>query len=653
MDLAPACVREALDMVRAGLGYLAAADAARLPAATQAECLGAGAGRRGPSRGEGLFLAGFTAGQGSADDGDYSAVSWLIHRTGITKGAAVGHSAWAKRAATHPRVLAALAAGLVSESAGRLICLWTGRLPEQYRDDADEVLVAAATGGLGLAELAGLFAQMYERARGDLPDQDPDRDFADRALKLATTFGGAGVVHGDLTPECAEVLGRCWTHWRPGRSTRTRAPKISGTTTPCRKPCGDWSRRACCRSGPGSRSGLGCTSRWPTCSGWRAAPPCRSSGLLRCGSGGPRAGRRIAETDSEDGAWLDGDAAEAIACDAAMAPIVTGDVNVDALEDLVRLCVELHDRRRDGRDGRPGGRDAARAAIEDAVIGKAVDLLSGPGGLASFLRRRQLGARLGGPSLPLDIGHSRTIPPGIRNAVSCATASAAGPAVATSPPPHVKCTTSRTSRRREDLHHRLRPPVHLPPPDRDPPVGLDPDPEPRRHHHCLEQGQDEGPAQPRTTRPRRVTAGCVRRSPVPGTRAVPWLASGPARWCCTADAVAGFPAAGQWRPVDPSDRRVAVRRPTGGPHSGQHPGAARRRGRCRRPAQRQAARGAYPRGQAGDFPRSRPSALLGGPGWFRRDGDVLPARPARPVRDIDCSKGGVGRWIRSRTSSRW
>jgi hypothetical protein len=36
------------------------------------------------------------------------------------------------------------------------------------------------------------------------------------------------------------------------------------------------------------------------------------------------------ETGSEGGAWLDGDAAEAIACDAAIAPIVTGDVNVDA-----------------------------------------------------------------------------------------------------------------------------------------------------------------------------------------------------------------------------------------------------------------------------------------------------------------------------------
>jgi hypothetical protein len=206
---APSSAREALDMVRAGLGYLAATDAARLPAAAQAECLREleqdaailTAARAG-------ILAGFTAGQGYADDADYSAVSWLIHHTRITRGAAVGHTAWAKRTGTHPRVVAALAAGQVTEPAGRLVCLWTGKLPEQYRDDADEVLLAAAAAGLGLAELAALAAQMYERARSDLPDADPGRDFADRGLKLATTFGGAGVVHGDLTPECAEVLGR-------------------------------------------------------------------------------------------------------------------------------------------------------------------------------------------------------------------------------------------------------------------------------------------------------------------------------------------------------------------------------------------------------------------------------------------------------------
>jgi hypothetical protein len=98
-----------------------------------------------------------------------------------------------------------------------------------------------------------------------------------------------------------------------------------------------------------------------------------------------------------------------------MAPVVTGDINADALEDLVRLCVELARLRRD--DERRLDTPQASAAIEQAVIGKAVDLLSGPGGLASFLRRRQLGARLGGPSLPLDIGYAETVPSGIRNAV--------------------------------------------------------------------------------------------------------------------------------------------------------------------------------------------------------------------------------------------
>ena len=106
-----------------------------------------------------------------------------------------------------------------------------------------------------------------------------------------------------------------------------------------------------------------------------------------------------------------------------MAPIVTGDVNAAALEDLVRLCTELgrlrHAAGRADADAGAPGPDTGPAweALEQAIIGTAVDLLSGPAGLASFLRRRQLGARLGGPSLPLDIGYSETIPAGIRNAV--------------------------------------------------------------------------------------------------------------------------------------------------------------------------------------------------------------------------------------------
>ncbi len=148
----------------------------------------------------------------------------------------------------------------------------------------------------------------------------------------------------------------------------------------------------------------------------------------------------------DGGAWLDGDAAGAVTCDAAMAPVVTGEVNVDALDDLVRLCVQLDMHRRgtggpwtgdhdgtgsgdtggdsSGSDSPDGDDDSDRAgpspageAIERAVIGKALDLVSGPDGLASFLRRRQLGARLAGPSLPLDVGYSTAIPAGIRHAV--------------------------------------------------------------------------------------------------------------------------------------------------------------------------------------------------------------------------------------------
>ena len=120
--------------------------------------------------------------------------------------------------------------------------------------------------------------------------------------------------------------------------------------------------------------------------------------------------------------------ARAIACDASVAPVVTGDVNPGALDDLIRLCVQLDTLRHHHGAGVGAGDgsgqdapvpDTARAseALEQAVIGKAVDLLSGPGGLASFLRRRQLGVRLGGPSLPLDVGYSATIPAGIRDAV--------------------------------------------------------------------------------------------------------------------------------------------------------------------------------------------------------------------------------------------
>ena len=327
-------VADAMSAVQAGLRFVAAADATQMSAHAQAEAL------QMMERASAIVtaarasvLSAFTAGQGYTADAAYSPRAWLIHQTRVTKVVAVAHAAWAQRTVTHPQVVAALAAGDLSESYGRAICRWTDQLPPDCRPAADAILLSAAAAGMDLRDLAGLAAEMYERSRPDLPDQDPARAFEDRAVRLETTFGGAGVLTGDLTPECAAVVG-----------------------------------------------------------------------AVLDALGAPAGAE-----DSRSHAQRYHDA---------------------LLEDLIRLCTELGHLRRHAAagtgqdDGAPepggdGGPGTARSqdALTQAVIGAAVDLLSGPGGLASFLRRRQLGARLGGPSLPLDVGVSRDIPAAIRRAV--------------------------------------------------------------------------------------------------------------------------------------------------------------------------------------------------------------------------------------------
>ena len=167
--------------------------------------------------------------------------------------------------------------------------------------------------------------------------------------------------------------------------------------------------------------------------------------------------RARASADGGDGgAWLDGDAAGAVACDAAMAPFVTGEVNPAALEDLVRLCVQLDRLRHHPRTGPDGGDDTgqdgpgsagqeggpdssdagqgapapdtARAweALERAIIGKAADLLSGPGGLASFLRAGSSAPAWPGRACRWTSATPRPSPPGSATPSPSATSTAGG-----------------------------------------------------------------------------------------------------------------------------------------------------------------------------------------------------------------------------------
>jgi len=97
-------------------------------------------------------------------------------------------------------------------------------------------------------------------------------------------------------------------------------------------------------------------------------------------------------------------------------PVVTGDVDADAVEDLIALSVRYHSIRTDapvpagltGRAARRAEQTAmvaeALAELEHQILGKVLQVVSGPGGVASFLRRNLLGKGLNGPSLPLDVG---------------------------------------------------------------------------------------------------------------------------------------------------------------------------------------------------------------------------------------------------------
>ena len=381
---------------------------------------------------------------------------------------------------------------------------------------------------------------MYEKSRQHKPGtgtgggEDGDGDgpgdgFDDRAVNLATTFGGAGVIHGDLTPECAEFV-------------QTVLEALSA-------PAGADDDRS---HGQRYHDALQEAMRRLLAAGLlpeRGGQPVRvwahisladlmliegSSALLAEWTQNLRArwaGHRAAaaEAGGHQGLWPAGNAAEAIACDAAVTPVVTGEVNPDAFDDLVRLCVQFDRLRRhgttpgtgDGPDCAGGGVAAdgssqdmpaafagarSREALEQAVIGKAVELLSGPGGLASFLRRKLLrrpahrtqpapGHRLQRHHPGLDPQRRQAPRPALPVARTLRPARLSLPG-----PPHPP-----QSQRRQDQPQDLRPALPLPPPGHDPPPRLDPDRQPRRDDDGLEQGQDQNAPQPRTTRPRRVT----------------------------------------------------------------------------------------------------------------------------------------------------
>ena len=408
-------------MVRAGLGYLTACDAAGLSTAAQAEALmGLERAEAQHTAARARVLTAFTAQRGFEADGQYGARPWLRAFTKVTKGAAGAAAGWARRLSAHPVIAAALAAAQIPASLARQICDWTDQLPADLRGDADGILLAAVLGGADQCDLARLAREMIERSQTG-PDRDNDR-FDERALWLETTFDDAGRLHGDLTPACAAALAVVLDAL--GRKT---GPEDTRTMAQRRH---DAIEEACARliSGqmiPG-RDGqpphlqvhvdLGELRGQPGASllerGWSAARAAAGPGSV----------------------YLTGHEAEAAACDAVLTTIVAGHIDWQALEHLTDLWLALRGHDTDSPRDTPATHPATtgdghasprsqlsagtRAQLAATLLQASIDVVSGPGGPAAYLRTALLGVPFSNLSQPLDIGRAtRTIPPHLRHAV--------------------------------------------------------------------------------------------------------------------------------------------------------------------------------------------------------------------------------------------
>jgi hypothetical protein len=338
------------------------------------------------------FLRRFDAADAHDADGYGSSSSWLAAYGQLTKKDARAAVREMRRHTDRPQLSAALRAGAVSQSWADEIAGWTRKLPAGMRTETDRILLEAAAGGATLDDLAVIAGCAIERWRQQQPDPDqPDDGFEDRTLQLGVTFGGAAVLRGDLTPECATAV----------RAVLEALGKRQGPEDdrPEGKRFHDALQLACtlllrARLVP-DRAGAD-----------TQAVVHIPLSQLRDLPGAPEVEEAWVRARAGQDSFLAGPGARAAACDAQNVPVVTGTLDPDVIDKMIALARV---------PALPS--PEARQALRHAIARLAIDLVSGPSGLAAALRQGMLTPPYNTPSLPLDIGYSRTIPGHIRRAV--------------------------------------------------------------------------------------------------------------------------------------------------------------------------------------------------------------------------------------------
>jgi Domain of unknown function (DUF222)/HNH endonuclease len=387
-------------MAAAGLAYLNSPAASELDAASLGEALAVLGDLQGRlATAHASFLRRFDAANAHDADGYASSSAWLAGRGRMTKRDARAAVRQMREFTERPGLHDAVAAGDISKSWADAIARWTRRLPEGMRAETDKILVQAAAAGASLEDLATIAAAAIEQWRTLQPDPEEDFDHRDRYLKLGLTFGGAGVIRGDLTPECAaaisavlEALGKK----RGPEDDRGEGQRFhDALAEACHLLIG--ARMTPDRAGADTQV----TVHIPI-SQLRQMP---GAGELE----DAWLTARLGEPGEPGTAYLTGKDAEVAVCDALTVPVVTGHADMTVIDKIIVFASAMPD---------PAWlSSAAGQAHRHAIARLAIDFVSGPGGLASALRTGLLEQPYRTPSLPLDIGLSTSIPAHIRRAV--------------------------------------------------------------------------------------------------------------------------------------------------------------------------------------------------------------------------------------------
>jgi Domain of unknown function (DUF222) len=199
-------VADALQTINVGLDYLNGPGVDELDAASYGTVLWSLAAVQAKFTAvHAAVLARFDAADAHDSDGYGTSATWLAAMADMTPRDAKAEVRQMRLLRGHPEMAAALADTRISKSWAMAIADWTKKLPAELRAETIRILVQAAQAGASRDDLRMIAAVALEKWRASRPDADED-GFDDRYVQVGTTFQGAGVIRGNLTPECAAAV---------------------------------------------------------------------------------------------------------------------------------------------------------------------------------------------------------------------------------------------------------------------------------------------------------------------------------------------------------------------------------------------------------------------------------------------------------------